>query len=196
MSLRKIEPEMVRYLDLKLQLNGMAQHAISVKDARTVFGLAMEACVGIVEVGGNNMGPMVKLIQETIDGANKEPWCMALVQTCLAYAELKTGIASPVFATEHCMTCLRETAQDARVKRSPLKYAIVIWQHSGTDNGHTGILIEPRQVTMRTVEGNTGSNGGRDGDGVYVKERSRTRNGDLIVRGFLKPFPPFVEEQF
>jgi hypothetical protein len=40
---------------------------------------------------------------------------------------------------------------------------------------------------MSTVEGNTGSDM-REGDGVYLKTRSKTANGKMKVVGFLKPF--------
>src|SRR5574343_9032 len=102
--MRRIEPTMVKWLDSKLAGNGLAQDAIARKDARLLFRLAMESCVGIREKGGNNSGPMVELIQETIDGADKDPWCMSLVQTCIAYAEKRTGKSSPIFASEHCLT--------------------------------------------------------------------------------------------
>lgn len=187
--MRKIEPAMVEWLDKKLEHHGLAQHAIAEKDARLLFGLAAEACVGVRESGGNNNGPMVKLIQETIGGADREPWCMSFVQTCLAYAELKTGVRSPIFASEHCMTVWRTTPFSQRVKTSPLKYAIVIWQSEGSDSGHTGVVLEVLiHKHFTTVEGNTGDSGGRDGDGVYYKKRDWIRNGRLKKVGYLKPF--------
>ena len=46
--------------------------------------LAAEACVGIREQGGNNKGPLVELMQKTVDGkAQAEAWCMAFVQSML-----------------------------------------------------------------------------------------------------------------
>lgn len=187
--MRGIEQELVSWLDQKLHSNGLAQHAIKEKDARLIFGLAMEACVGIYEIGGNNNGPMVRLLQKTIGGAGREPWCMSLVQSCLAYAELKSGVRSPVAATEHCMACWRDTPQSQRVKSSPLKYAIVIWNLYGTDSGHTGVVLESAPAQwMKTCEGNTGSDGSRDGDGVYYKKRDWVRSGNLIRVGFIKPF--------
>ncbi len=186
MTERSIEQPMVNYLDAKLAANGLAQHAIDIKDARLVYGLAMESCVGIHEVGGNNSGPMVELIQKTIGGAVQEPWCMALNQTCLAYAELKTGIKSPVFASEHCQTVWEMTDREQRVKSSPLKYALVIWGLDGSSSGHTGVVIESHHGQwFKSVEGNTTGDGP---DGVYYKKRDWIRSGSLRVLGFLKPF--------
>lgn len=187
--IREIKPDLVNYFNNKLAGNGLAQYAAREKDARLLFGLAMESAVGIVEVGGNNSGPLVQLIQRTVGGASKEPWCMALVQSALAYAELLTQVKSPIAVSEHCMTVWRETPEIQRVKASPLKYAIVIWRHGNTDSGHTGCAVESdHRQWFRTVEGNTNGDGSRDGDGVYYKKRDWIRNGDLIRVGFLKPF--------
>lgn len=189
MALREIEPDLVYLIDQRLYGNGLAQQAILHKDARMVFGLAAESLVGIREKGGNNKGREVELIQKTIGDAEQEPWCMAFVQSMLAYAELKCEAKSPVFVTEHVMTCWRETPVAQRVKMAPLKYAIVIWRHEHTDSGHTGVVIENnQQSSMITVEGNTNGDGSREGDGIYVKKRDWIRNGDLIKQGFLKPF--------
>lgn len=187
--MREIEQELVNFYDARLWPNGLAQQARISKDARLIFGLTMESSVGIVEQGGNNDGPEVRLFQKTIGGAGREPWCMGLVQSALAYAELLTGVKSPIFATEHCMTCWRETPVIQRVKTSPLKYAIVIWKQEGSDSGHTGVVIETdKRQWFRSVEGNTGSDGSRDGDGVYYKHRDWIRTGSLVRVGFLKPF--------
>jgi CHAP domain len=190
---RKIEPSMVKYFDAKLASNGLAQLAIREKDARSLFALAAEACVGIREEGGNNEGPLVDLFQETIGSEGVEPWCMSFVQTCLAYAELRTSKVSPVYATEHCMTCWRETPAIQRTKVSPRRGAIVIWKKGSSDSGHTGIIIEPLSAHYIMVEGNTeaGLSEGkivRDGGGVYRTKRPKSQVGSMKIVGCLKPF--------
>ncbi len=188
MGQRIIEKKMVEWLDAKLAKNGAAQHAIENKDARSVFIYAVESCVGIRESGGNNRGPMVKLLQETIDSAEAESWCMSFMQTCIAYAEKKTGVKSPVLATETCTECWDKTPKGSRVKIAPLPGAIVIWQHGNAWKGHTGMVSEYRGSTMETVEGNTGGESFSDGDGVYMKIRNSKKTGSMKVLGFLKPF--------
>jgi hypothetical protein len=185
--MREIEKDMVRWLDEKLVENGLAQLAIKNKDARTLFRLAAECCVGIKE-SSHNAGPMVELIQKTVGGADKEPWCMGFVQTCLAYAEKKTGIKSPVAVSEHCLTVWNNTPKNMRVKNIPAPGAIIIWRHGTTQAGHTGLVLGWQSSKMDTVEGNTGSGNMREGDGVYFKNRSTTANGKMKVVGFLKPF--------
>ncbi len=194
--MRIIQPKMMEYIDWKLANNGLAQHSIETKNARQLFIEAAKCCVGIREVGGNNMGPMVELIQETIGRAEKEAWCMAFVQTLLAYTESKTGIQSPIPASEHCLTVWTMCPLVAKVKIFPLPGAIAIWQHGVTDQGHTGIFIEkdPNGNYFKAIEGNTEAgidpNGKveRDGGGVYFTERSMFANGNMRLRGFLKPF--------
>ncbi len=191
---RKIEPKMVAYLDAKLASNGLAQLAIQEKDARTLFVCAAEACVGIKEKTGNNDGTYVELIQETIGGHDREPYCMAAVQTWLAYAELKCEAISPIYPSEHCMTCWRETDGAQRVKKSPLKGAIIIWKHDGGDHGHTGIVHEPYQSWMFAIEANTTGGidpGGeivREGQGIYRTKRAKGKVGSMNLMGYLRPF--------
>jgi hypothetical protein len=194
MSVRKIELEMIGYLDSKLSQNGLAQHAVETKDARTLFRLAAESCVGITEKSGHNDGKMVQLIQETIGGASGEPWCMALVQTCLAYAEVKTGHTSPVVAAELCSYVWEQTPHEQRVKRVPLPGAIAIWQDAGKISGHTEIVLSCNGKTFPAVGGNTSGSTkineapNRDGNACVYTERSMKSTKRRKLLGFLKPF--------
>lgn len=184
---RKIQDKLFLIIDGRIAKNGSAQLAVTNKDPRSLFIFAMEACVGEKE-SGNNQGTFVELVQKTVDNsASKEPWCMALVQTGLAYVERKLGVKSPIVSTEHCLTAWRETVKTQRVKLQPLAGAIIIWQHGTSEQGHTGIMTEYKGKKMTTVEGNTGQLF-REGDGVYEKERSTTKDGSMKVVGFLKPF--------
>ena len=191
--MRQIEKKMVEFIDKKLAGNGAAQAAIKAKDARALFVYAAEACVGIREQGGNNKGPMVELIQETLGGADREAWCMAFQQTCLAYAETKTGVMSPVFASEHCLTVWKKTPTAQRVKKFPARGAIVIWQHGTSSAGHTGAFLEALDDGgMRVVEGNAESGLAADGSvernggGVYIGNRERVNEGSRVFTPVLK----------
>lgn len=191
---RIIQPALVEYIDGKLKNNGIAQHAFETKDARLLYQQANSAFVGIREKTGNNDGPLVELLQETIGSASQEAWCMSAQQSALAYAELKTGIKSPIFASEHCLTVWTNTPKEQRVKFTPLAGAMVIWRHGNTQNGHTGCVWSADEAIFTATEGNT--TGGvdpngkvvRDGSGFYFTKRSRAGNGDMHVVGFLKPF--------
>lgn len=191
--MRIIEQKMIDFIDKKLASNGAAQLAIQNKDARSLLIYAAEACVGIREAGGNNRGPMVELIQETIGKAEREGWCMSFVQTMVAYVEVKLKIKSPLFPTEHCMTAWNNTPKSQRVKIQPLPGAIAVWKKGNSQSGHTGFMTEWRGKTFEAVEGNTesGVNGSevvRDGGGVYLTNRNSTGTGTMKLVGFLKPF--------
>lgn len=192
---RKINPDLESYLDQKLQGLGACAEAIARKDARLVMQYAALACIGIREDKGRpNKGRLIQLFTDTVGAPDVIPWCMAFVQSMVAYAEEKTGLVSPVLATEHCMTCWRDTPKAQKVKLYPLPGAIVIWRHAGTDSGHTGLFLEGDRKNFLAVEGNTGGGLGsndevvREGDGVYRTTRPMGKIGDMELMGFLKPF--------
>jgi hypothetical protein len=193
--IRQIRPEMIKFLDDRLAHNGLAQDAMEMGDARLLFSLAIEACVGIKERGGNNKGPMVELIQDTVGRAEGEAWCMSFMQTGIAYVEQKLKIASRFPVTEHCMTAWNQAGDDLRVKIAPRRGAIAIWQKAKTAAGHTGIYLEMKDhETFYGIEGNTeaglSSSGQvvRDGGGIYRTKRSIRGTGTMKLKGFLKPF--------
>ncbi len=180
---------------LDSQCRETAHAALIAADARACFGHAMRACVGIREKGRNNRGRMVQLIQDTLGTADREPWCMSLVQTCLAWAELRTGKVSPIAASEHCMTVYNDTPKAQRVQTLPAPYACIIWRHGAGPSGHTGITISTvKDGKFSAVEGNTESgltaagHVERDGGGCYETKRNVIGAGNMKVVGFLKPF--------
>ncbi len=194
--MRHIKPKMIAFLDTKLKDISMAAHARDTKNARLLFQIAAQSCVGIRERTNNNDGPMVELIQETIGVAEHESWCMAFVQTMLAYAEHTLRVTSPVVATEGVLDAWNRTPLEQRVKYLPLPGAIVLWRHGVTYKGHTGILLGTDGINFHAVEGNTTSGSEndptgpvvREGGGVYYTKRAASGSGDMHVVGYLKPF--------
>lgn len=191
----KLEPEMIAFLDERLKDNGLAQHAIATKDGRLLLVETAKVCVGIREKTGNNDGPMVELIQKTIDGqAEHEPWCMAFVQTCIAYVVHTLGIPSKIAHSEHCLTVWKGTPIKQRVREIPLPGAIAIYKHGTTQNGHTEIVLACDGKTLHNVGGNTtGSENpnkpiDREGNGVFYTVRPVRPLGSMKLVGFLKPF--------
>lgn len=197
--MRQIKKQMFDFIEAKLEKNGLAQEFIKTKNARGLFCEAAKACVGVVyEKTGRNDGPLVELIQMTVDGkAQREAWCMAFVQTMLDYVEEKLGIQSPLLSTEHCLTLFRDTKKnhpEQMVKRIPLPGAIAIWQHGNTSSGHTEIVIAADGDEFQAVGGNTregkDAHGAvvRDGGGVHYTVRDFKGSGDMKLLGFIKPF--------
>lgn len=193
MAERKIRKELVKYIDKKLEFDGVAKLALHQKNARILFLRSHEAFLGIREEGGNNKGKLVELIQDTVGGVMAEPWCMSSTQSLLAYVEEKLNIKSPIYASEHCLTVWNKTDEKHRVRFMPLPGAIIIWQHGSSSSGHTGCLIGTDTEIMYTYEGNTekGLEGGklvREGGGFYLNKRGYRYDGNMRVKGFLIPF--------
>jgi len=192
--MRQIEKEMVRYLDKKLENNGLAKKAIELKDARTLIALAAEACVGIREDTGRNDGKFIRLIQETVGNAVGEPYCVAGAMTCLNYAEIKTGIRSPLIATEHAQTLWYKTPAKFRVKKIPLIGAFAIWGDVGKSSGHLEIVRSADEKMFYAVgfntSGSTNPNGvvDREGNGVFYTVRNYKSTSKRKLLGFLKPY--------
>lgn len=198
--MRKIEPKLVSYIEKKLAGNGLYNVALESKDARTLVVLAAQALVGVKEKTGNNDGEMVRLIQETYGNANGEPWCMSLAQSCIAFAEVKTGKKSPVVAGELCSAVWRDTPKAQRVKYLPLAGALMIFidvnTRTGKDkiSGHVEIVLSSDGKTVQCIGGNTsgttkpGHAVNREGNGCYYTVRSAKGTASRRVAGYLKPF--------
>lgn len=197
--MRELNPQLLKYIDDKLAKNGLAQRAIEQKDARALVWICATALVGIQEATGRNDGKMVNLIQDTVGGMDEWPWCMSMVQTCIAYAEAKTGIKSPIAVGEGCIDVWNRTPKAQRVKILPLAGAIAIWgdllssgKLKGT--GHTEVVLSSDGKVFQAVGGNTSGSlnpkeaVNREGNGVYYTVRSHSSTAKRKLLGFLKPF--------
>lgn len=160
----------------------MRQHDLLVETAKSY--------IGIHEEGAANHGAQVEEFQKAVDGkAQGEPWCMAFVQFCVK----KASKQDVLFDSEHCMTAWFKSPICARYDATETKVApgfIAIWRHEGTSNGHTGIVVSVTKDEILTVEGNTSGGPGveREGDGVYLRPRSRSGSGKMRLIGFIDPF--------
>lgn len=202
MKRRSITTKNILFIDAALRMNGLAQDHIKNKNPRGLLMEAAKCCVGQKEKTGKNDGEFVEEVQKTVDGrSNGEAWCMAFVQTMIAYVEFKIGIASPLLATEHCLTLWGDTKgkhPEQLVKFSPLAGAIAIWQHGETSNGHTGLVLSCDEKEFNAVEGNASgylvpvtsdqSKVNREGNGVFYTHRNRIGADDMKLLGFIKPF--------
>ena len=189
---RHLEPELLKYIDHKLEGNAIAHNAIEEKDFRTLMVEVAKCLVGIREATGRNDGRLVELIQKTAGGMKGWAWCMYFVQACIAYAELKTGLISSIAASGSCADVRNASKPEMKVKTIPLPGAVVIWRHAN-GSGHTGIVVAANQDYFYACEGNT--TGGldeqgkieREGGGAYYTKRDMHPTGEMKVWGFLKP---------
>jgi len=143
---------------------------------------------GVREEGANNRGKQIDAWEAEM-GMKGDAWCMMYVQAMIKEMSKRHGKKSRVFRSAHCMTVWAKTPTDLR-RTKPQAGDIVIWNHVGTQNGHTGLVIKQlSDTTFLTIEGNTGPDDNkveRNGDGVYVKRRSMAKTGDMKVVGFLR----------
>ena len=142
------------------------------------------------------MGEMVSMFQRTIGRAVGEPWCMSFAQYCLIWPDkMCKGNRHLIVESEHCMTVFRETDVVCHIKE-PMKGVIAIWNKTGTDSGHTGLVEtyghDQGDAYIITIEGNTSDDDKvvREGDGVFRKKRFYNKaKAKMQLMGFLNPWP-------
>jgi hypothetical protein len=131
--------------------------------------------VGIMEQGGNNVGPKVSAIIRAQGGTPGEPWCGYFV----AYCYRRAGSS----AVEWRWAAVRLLSAVSGVKRtsSPRAGDLVRFTFD-----HVGLFVKDNaDGTITTIEGNTGASGAvsdsrTGGDGVYRKIRPKSQVHDYL----------------
>lgn len=120
------------------------------------------------EVGGNNKGERVEEILKVARLSPGDPWCAAMVYYCLIMAGVKPGELpshpGSVWGFVDWAT------KKGRRTSTPERGDLFFWLDGS--HGHIGFLVELAGGYATTLEGNTGDDGGRDGDGSYRKRRN------------------------
>jgi len=125
-------------------------------------------------------------------GRKRDAWCMFFVYG-ISVSDGKTKLAR----TGSCSAQLRHAHRiGSGLKVVPFtqfgsvqtkRNDIIIWK-SGDARlsdigrlwyGHTGFVVKDYGDIWQTIEGNTGPDGSRDGDGVYLKRRLKKKQGRL-----------------
>jgi hypothetical protein len=152
--------------------------------------------IGIKERNGDNSGEIVEMFQRAVDQkAQRESWCMCFVMYCLQQADrIAVNVFGAkgrhnLFISEHCLTVWEKSPLSCRVDR-PVVGSIAIWQMGNTRSGHAGIVVAISSGGFQTIEGNTGPGAGivREGDGVFVKNRTLVSSPNFKLLGFLLPY--------
>lgn len=136
----------------------------------------MVKLIGVMEQGGNNMGPMVMTIIRANGGPGPEPWC----GDTQAYVYRKAGSQ----AVDRSWASVELTGHDPDVHpiSHPETGDLVRFRFD-----HIGMFeCDNGNGTITTLEGNTGPSGAvsdssTGGDGVYRKVRSKS-----LVRDYLR----------
>jgi len=105
-----------------------------------------------------------------------QAWCMYFVKLCIYEAALE--LYGEKIATEkvkglggHVLTNWQILGKKYNKDFSPKAGEIGFMRKPGTTQGHVFIVKSIDNLGVRTIEGNTNSVGGREGDGVYEKYR-------------------------
>lgn len=131
--------------------------------------------VGVMEHGGNNVGPVVSKIIRANGGVPGEPWCGDFT----AYCYRQAGSVSVQRAWAGVFSYLG-LPNVFRIS-DPEPGDLVRFRF-----GHIGLFVRwIDRNTIETIEGNTGASGAvsdstTGGDGVYVKRRSITLVYDFL----------------
>jgi len=115
-------------------------------------------------------------------GLDGQPWCMMFVQWVFHQAG---GANLLPLRTASCGALMRSAQAAGKwVEEGYRPGDVVIFDFTGKKTGtdHVGIVIEPRNGCLYTIEGNTGD--GSDSNGGQVLTRLRSMN---VVRGALRP---------
>lgn len=118
-------------------------------------------------------------------------WCMAYAQFTFNQACRSAGVKPTAL---HKGASVRTVFRQTRLKgkRLPSKFAgergqMMCFMKPRTAFGHVAIVTQRlSDGKLRTIEGNTGPDGGRDGDGVYRKVRPIRGYPGLRTEGFLR----------
>jgi hypothetical protein len=154
--------------------------------------------IGITEQGGDNKGQIVEWFQKQSGGpAAGEAWCCAFARSLIDWVDTMLAEEAPssLIRTEGVLPLWR-SAPDVAKSQSWQTGWLACWEHSpngvASGKGHIGICIggQPGTPTFTTVEGNTGPGAGveREGDGIYRKDRTIGRIGDMVLLGFINPW--------
>jgi lysozyme family protein len=136
-----------------------------------------------VEIGGNNMGPWVRLYMGGLQG-QEEKWCAGFVCLVVAQAARDLGATVPfrrqvgvdelVADAKKAGRFMKESeVADPVIRRSKiLPGSLFVVRRTAKDWTHVGIVQTLRSATFDTLEGNTGGDGGTDGANARQANRS------------------------
>jgi hypothetical protein len=181
-------------LDLKLAIDDAGRSnpdfvfATEQKLWRPIMSCVAKAFADTTEDTNSNDGDLIKMMQKTVDGnASGEAYCMAFVQTVIAYVESSLSMRSPLISTEGVLALWNSPSTAPYKNKSPLPGYIAIWQHGQSSNGHSGIVIRVTDSYFKCIEANSH---GPDGitQGIFVHDRLFSGDGNMRLLGFLSPF--------
>ncbi len=185
---RKLDPEILRAMEASVKGIADFELAVANKLWRPAVTLAATPWEGVKELSNSNDGEYISLTGLTVDRKHTgEAYCLAWVQTILAFVEYKLGIESALKATEGCLDLWNSTPPAMKTTRYPLPGYIAIWQHGQTPAGHAGIVISVKDAYFKTIEANSYGPDGKT-QGIFYQERLFNDSSNMKLKGFISPF--------
>ena len=145
--------------------------------------ITAESCIGVKE-SGNNRGVQVQKFQQSVNASIGSPWCAAFIRYVLDKAGAGLIRVRSALAQDYIV---KSSVKAKDVAKGYIKVKpgwLVIWKYADTYRGHIGIVKNWDKNEGNTVEGNTGADGGREGDGVYGKHRKIISYAQLHITHF------------
>ncbi|MDZ7926379.1 MAG: hypothetical protein U5L46_04435 [Agrobacterium sp.] len=143
------------------------------------------------EAGGNNCGPWVRAYMRGADGANQR-WCAGFVSLIFEQAARDMGIKVPLKRQVGVDALVADAKADGRfiaesevstplLRASRLRPGYLFVMRKDAKNwSHVGFVLSVGPTSFDTIEGNTGGEGGVDGD------EARQNNRRYPSRDFIK----------
>ena len=128
-----------------------------------------------------NSGPQVNQYLKSVGLGPGFNWCAAFLYWCFNEAAKTQGAANPLIRTAGCLDHWHKAGQRgiARIKAKDAQNQPTLVQPGqifiisiGNGMGHTGLITAVRDGLVDTIEGNTNTNGSRNGIGVFRRQRS------------------------
>lgn len=139
---------------------------------------------------GSNSGPMVDKYLQSVGLKPGFAWCQAFVYWCYEYAADQLNKDNPVPKTGGVQDCWNKAPQSRKILAAEARQSVGKVQPGdqlillfGRGVGHTGIVEKIDGPVIYTIEGNSNTNGSREGFEVVRHERSIN---DAALQGFIR----------
>ncbi len=124
--------------------------------------------LGVTELTGHNDGPAVESYLRAVGLGKGYPWCMAFVYWCAKKASENLELINPLKCTGGVLDEWQSSTNTRITAPGP---GCQFFMHHPTGY-HTGIVTGVfENGVLHTIEGNTNSNGSREGTAVLRKIR-------------------------
>lgn len=187
---RKLKASLVNLIEARIPLT---EEQIMATAPNVLVLFAMSAFEGVRELTNHNDGAIIDAFNYCTGAPKKSSYCMSAYQCAVRYVENKLGIVSPLFTSPNSQDVFNRSPERCRIElwnASPGD--ALIYQHGETEHGHTAPVVCAYPDMSHTIEANTSSGPGvnGNGDGVYFRMRSVHTEWDAMhLIGAIRAFP-------